>query len=259
MLVRRLTTSTSVVVALAAAVSLVVVPRGGSAFAASKTHVLDSLLTVTSVRYSPNRGEPRIKVSVKRKRAIPSNANVNLYWKYSLDQRDSRKYDRVNLQGPKGKQTYTLAPHPTVQVARVVIDLRLPHNYERKVARRLVNPRVQYKRFRVSRARAASEALAMHVPGGMLTVAPQSRLLRFAAGTAYGWTVFRDVKTSVVGSGTNCPRLRAGQFVVQRTWYSHNGSTTKVRSRTRIWRSKRQRAASRPPLCDVTGVVGTYR
>lgn len=196
---------------------------------------------------------------MRRKRDIPGAANVHLYWKYSLDRRDSRKYDRVNLRGPEGTQTYTLEPHATVQVARIVIDLRLPHNYERKVRYRLIDPRVRYKRFRVSRARAVSEALALHVPGGLLTIVPPSRRVRFAASTVLGWSVFREVRVASGHAGPACPRLRTGQYVVQRSWYSHSGATTKIRSRTRIWRSKKQYAASKQPLCDISAVVGTYR
>lgn len=53
MLVRRLSTSTSIIAVMAVALSMVAMPLGGAAFAAPKTHVLDSLLTVTSIRYSP--------------------------------------------------------------------------------------------------------------------------------------------------------------------------------------------------------------
>lgn len=257
--VRRLHTATSVLATATLIASLVVTPTAGTATAAGGTQVLDSLLAVTSVRYSPNGGDPQVRVTVKRKREIPSLANVRLYWKYSLDERDKRKYDVVNVEGPKGEQTYSLSLHPTVQVARIVIELRLPHNHERKVRYQLVDPRVRYKRFRVSARRAASQALAMHVPAGILTLLPQSRALKFVAGTFLGWTAFSDVRFSMFGSGSGCPPLRRGQFVVQRTWYSHTGATTNLRSRTRIWRSKKRYKRSAPPLCDVIAVVGSYR
>ena len=99
----------------------------------------------------------------------------------------------------------------------------------------------------------------MHVPGGLLTITPPSRTVRFVASTVLGWSVFREVRVASGRAGPACPRLRRGQYVVQRSWYSHSGATTTIRSRTRIWRSKKQHAASKQPLCDISTVVGTYR
>ena len=244
---------------LAVLVAISLVPVQGLAAEAS-TPTLDSFLTVKSVTYKRAKGQPRAVVKIKVKRDIPHLATFRVYWKYSLDERDERKWDLRHIKGHKGTRTYSLKIHKTAQVARIVVDLSVQQNYERKVKYRLINPRTHYRRFTVSKKLAVANALAMHVPGVVLTVVPETRVIKVVGATILSWTVFKDVKDSVKGkSSKRCPKLRAGLFVEQKSWYSHSGKTTYINSRTKMWTSKKAFQKQKPALCNVSGRVAAYQ
>ncbi len=217
----------------------------------STNPVMGSLMSIIRITHHKDRS---FTVTVRKKRAIPELAAVSLSWKYSSASRSTYPYSRKSIWGKKGKASYKIsAPPRKLMVVRIVTELHLPEINETS-SRYFLNARGRYSRAHVvSTEEAVVNRVASHVPGLVLSFAPQGRALKIAGRLILGWQVFSDVKASLSSSANKaCPRLRAGQVVRYTHWTSLSRGRTaaKANIRYQIWRSKEQYSDHRKPACS---------
>ena len=193
-----------------------------------------------------------IRVSVTTKKTIPQQLSASLSWRYPAATRNNGDYSRRAISRSVGTRYYFLTGVPRrIMSTRIMLHFGGSRYFEEKTYYRHSGPAYTLtSRNSISATEAAAGAVAMHLPGAVMTFAPQGRAIKFAGVTLLGWTVWSDVRTAVSGESSSCRKMRAGDYVVTNVRYSPDGSYTKVSSRTRMFSSYTAYANGRTPVCD---------
>jgi hypothetical protein len=228
------------------------IPGGGIK---ASSPVLDNFISVLSVSDPNSSGVMTVKFKVKKK--IPCQSSVSLSWKYASAARNGGSYDRRSICGSAGTRTHYLRNIPrTIMAVRAVFTF--PRPSESRSYTRINNPGTHTRTRIVTKTEAVANAVAMHVPGAVLTFAPQGRVIKFVGKTLLGWTIFKDVKYAITGKSTPCPRLATGQNIWTQQWTTRSGNKVVVKARHKVWKNSTAKANNAKPLCDVTYTVGSY-
>ncbi|ROR95853.1 hypothetical protein EDD28_0416 [Salana multivorans] len=223
--------------------------------ASAASPVLDTYISVTSVKVNGNRS---ITVAFNVKRDIPSQVGITVSWKYANASRSNASHGLTSITGKAGPRTVTLSPPPaSPMLVRVVFALARPsESLERHV---LIDPGMRTTTTVVSPGLAAANAVAQHIPGAILTFAPQGRAVRFVGALVLGWSVFSDVRTTLTGRTNACPKMEKGQVVQTTTWVtSAGGLGAQYNVRTKVWKDAVSRDRGVRPLCDVSYVAASW-
>lgn len=128
-----------------------------------------------------------------------------------------------------------------------------PKNYPR-----LMKPETYVVTRTMTAASAAAGNLAVYIPGAVLTLMPQTRVVRFLGSIVLGWTIF-DVAVNSTGTGQTCPAFKAGQVYSTKTNWRQAGNSVKTTIVTKMWHTKRDYLKKpKSPVCTKTNVI-TYK
>ncbi len=230
------------VLALAPAVLAATLVALASSPAAAGTMVGRTEITGVVVQPTKN----RIKISYKNDIDLPGGARVNVRVYPEATLRAQLSSGSLSIK--KGKHVTYVSTKSLIQVLRIrmTVDRLAPVDFIR-----LARPSSTTVARVVSRSDAVANAVAPHVAGAILTIVPQTRVVKVAGALILGWTVGSDVKKSLKGSGGTCPKLAAGQYIRTTSSYAQSGKKVKQTIRYQVWHSKKRYTNGKSPACTV--------
>lgn len=190
---------------------------------------------------------------------IPATDFISVSWGYSSATRDPARKDTQWLHGKKGDLvsiTLKGVPAGVIMPVRAVAAINLPSVYESVSAFHAMGPSSWGWSTRVvTPAEAVANAVAVHVPGAIMTFVPQTRAVKIVGAAILSWSIFSDIQQTITGDFGTCPKLATSQYIITTTYMVLEGDTIDYRAIHRVYTSQYAYGAGEAPLCDVNSTI----
>jgi len=234
------------IMAFCLAITLSLVFLGLSPYKADAAWI-GNITNVTSVSWVPHKKQ--IKIQYNNAREVPKQVGLRADVGFAISSRGPSLGSK-SLDRGKGSHVEYMSVKPWTAVASVKISIPRVSSVSYNV---LMAPAAHTTKKTVSAAEAVGTAVVMHVPGIILTFAPQSRWIKAVGATVLGWSVFKDVKSSLTGaSSKKCPKLAKGQVITTKSWFTQSGNKVRHHTTTKVWTNTSNYKKGNTPACTVS-------